>query len=102
MSMYEQIDFEPLADFLLIDPIPRGTTPGGLALPDGADPDPPKGKVVKVGPGRISEEGVRIEHGLKPGDTVYMCFAYSQPLQITFAGHEYAVVRARDVIAKAE
>lgn len=96
-----EVKFTPLFDFVLIEPIPKGTTEGGLALPAGADPDPPKGKVVKVGPGRMTEEGAFIEPTVHPGDVVYLHFAYSKPISFTVGGKDYMIARCRDLIGLA-
>jgi chaperonin GroES len=92
------IPFRPLSDFVLVKPIPPGETAGGIAIPDGAVVDPPKGTVVKVGPGRVTEEGVENPMPVKVGDKVYLHFAYSQPIEIAFGGEAYLITRGRDII----
>lgn len=99
MKDYSQLDFQPLNDYVLIDPIKVNETEGGIALPEGAQTGPPKGRVAKVGPGRVSEEGKVIPPPVQPGDVVYMILPYNQVPGITLDGHDYAMVRARDLIA---
>lgn len=94
-----EIQCNPMADFVLIDPIPAGLTEGGLALPEGADMGPRLGKVVKVGPGRVSENGNLIPTGVEVGNTVYMMFAYQQPIEVVIQGKTFLIVRARDIVA---
>lgn len=96
-------NFEPLSDFILVKPIPRGQTQGGIALPDTTDlEEPGEGEVIKVGPGRVTEEGIVIEPCVQVGDRVYLFFAYNKPISIKFSGVDYAIVRARDVIGRVE
>lgn len=97
----DQIRFQPTGDFILVEPIRRKQTFGGLALPDGAEIEPPRGKVVKAGPGRVSEEGKLLPMSVGVGDEVYMHFVYQQPMSMTFFGKEYVLVRARDVVGLA-
>ena len=92
-----KLKFSPFSDFVLIDPIPVDTTPGGIALPEGADTGPARGRVVKVGPGR-HDNGVWVEPDVVEGEIVYMAFAYSQPIPMEFNGHKYILARARDLI----
>lgn len=99
--MSRDVNFQPQADYILFDPIPQNMTEGGIALPEGANPDPPKARIVKAGPGRYSEEGVLMPMNVAEGDVVYMMFAYQQPAKITLGGKEYGIARARDVIGKA-
>ncbi len=94
--------FKPVSDFLLIEPLPRATTNGGIALPDGSDPDPQRGKVVAAGPGRFSEEAKWIENPFKGGEIVWLFFVYQKPIEVTLGRKNYMVVRARDVIGRFE
>lgn len=95
------LNFKPVGDFILIEPLKKNTTRGGIALPDGVDPDPARGVVVAVGPGRETETGHKPEMGVSVGDTVYLVFVYQQPIQISLAGKEYVLVRSRDIVGLA-
>ena len=65
------LDLQPMADRILVKPIEKEqVTKGGIFLPDTAKEKPQEGKVVAAGPGRLSEEGKRIEMDVKVGDTV--------------------------------
>lgn len=94
--------FEPLSDFMLIEEIPRTHTPGGIALPEGASPEPPQARVIKCGPGHRDSVSNLIPMPVKPGDVVYLIVANSQLLPITFGGKKYGIVRSRDLIGKVE
>ncbi len=62
---------QPLADRVVIKPIEREEkTKTGIILPDTAKEKPQEGKVLAVGPGRLSEDGKRIAMDVKVGDVV--------------------------------
>lgn len=99
--MKDEIDFEPVFDFLLIEPIKPGTTAGGLALPEGVETGPMKGVVVRAGPGRINELGTLTPMPVAEGDVVYCCFTLGgQPPELTFGKRHLLVVPARHLIGK--
>lgn len=95
----KDVKFEPSLDWLLIQPIEKTITSGGIALPDGAEVDPPRGKILKAGPGRFTELGQLIEHGFKSGDEVMLTF-HGDHLSMTLHGRKMLIVRARDVLGK--
>ena len=65
------VKLQPLADRLVVKPIEQEeVTKGGIVLPDTAKEKPQEGKVLAVGPGRLSEEGKRVPMGVKVGDIV--------------------------------
>jgi co-chaperonin GroES (HSP10) len=101
---HEAVDFEPVSDFMLIYKHEKNTTAGGLALPDGVETGPPKGVVVKAGPGRMNELGTAlVPMPVQEGDTVYCCFNMMDPRgppELTFGGKHYMVVAARHLIGK--
>jgi len=103
MKTYDDLAFSPLSDFILFEPIPVDETEGGIALPAGVNvSDAHRGRVIKVGPGRETEDGKVIPPSVQVGDVIYLYFAYSQPLKITLQGKEFAIGRSRDVIAFAK
>jgi len=62
---------KPLSDHILIEPITQEEkTKSGIFLPDTAEKErPEQGKVIAVGPGRLSQ-GKRIPLEVKEGDKV--------------------------------
>jgi co-chaperonin GroES (HSP10) len=96
------IKFRPFSDWVLVEPIERRSTEGGIALPDGSDPDPPRGRVVKCGQGRQTETGEKIPMPVEVGDEVYMMGASPiQPIELSFCRRKFILVRARDLIGAA-
>ena len=77
-------DFTPLGDLVLLEFIePKKFTDAGLALPETAKDHSPRFRVLKVGPGRQFESGVRHELEVKPGDIVTF---FGNGIEITLAG----------------
>ena len=61
----------PLSDKVVILPIEEGeTTYGNIIVPDAGGERPEMGKVLAVGPGRISTDGTLIPNRLEVGVTV--------------------------------
>ena len=62
---------KPLNDRVLVKRIEEvQVTKGGIVIPDTAKEKPIEGKVIAVGPGKMSEQGQRMALQLKEGDRV--------------------------------
>jgi chaperonin GroES len=93
------VKISPLADRVLIKPTPKeDVSKGGIILPDTAKEKPQEGKIVAVGPGRLTEDGKRIAMEVKAGDKVL--FAKYAGTEIKLDGEEYLIVRESDVLGK--
>jgi len=68
----EKFDVEPRNDWVLCEALPQGITAGGLHIPDNAYDDLPRCKVLRVGPGRMTDDGERIPMALSEGDVVHI------------------------------
>jgi len=89
----------PLGDRVLVLPTPREeTTRGGIVLPDTAKEKPQEGKVIAVGPGRVTEDGKLIPPDVKEGDTVI--YAKYSGTEIRLDNEEYLILSERDILAK--
>jgi chaperonin GroES len=88
-----------LGDRVVVKAIEAETqTKSGLYVPDTARERPQEGSVVAVGPGRVTDDGTRIEMEVKVGDTVvYSKFAGTE---FTEDGEELLVLTERDILAK--
>jgi len=74
-------------------------TKGGIVLPDTAKEKPQEGKVVAVGPGRLSEDGSkRIPMDVEKGDTVI--YAKYAGTEWKYEDEEYLILRESDIQAK--
>jgi chaperonin GroES len=93
------VKLQPLADRLVVKPIEREeVTKGGIVLPDTAKEKPQEGKVMAVGPGRLSEDGKRIAMEVKVGDVVI--YAKYGGTEIKIEDEELVILRDSDILAK--
>jgi chaperonin GroES len=90
---------EPLGDRVVIKPTPKEeVSKGGIVLPDTAKEKPQEGKIIAVGPGRLTDEGNRIAMEVKKGDKVlYSKYAGTE---FKLDGEELIVMREGDILAK--
>jgi chaperonin GroES len=70
---------------------------GGLYIPDTAKEKPQQGEVVAVGPGKMTDEGKRIEPEVKTGDRVL--YGKYSGTEVTVADEQYLILRESDVLA---
>jgi len=90
---------EPLGDRIVVKPIKREeTTKGGIILPDTAKEKPQEGEVIAVGPGRLTDDGTRIEMEVKKGDKVM--YAKYAGTEIKLDDEELLILRESDVLAR--
>jgi len=90
---------EPLSDRIVVRPIKREeTTKGGIILPDTAKEKPQEGEIIALGPGRLTEDGRRIEMEVKKGDKVI--YAKYAGTEIKLDDEELLILRESDVLAK--
>jgi chaperonin GroES len=93
------MNLKPLADRVVIKPIVKDeVTKGGIVLPDTAKEKPQEGEIVAVGPGKLGEDGKRIEMEVKKGDRVI--YAKYAGLEWKHDGEEYLILRESDILAK--
>ncbi len=93
---------QPLGDRLVIEPIEQDdTTSGGILLPETAKEKPQEGKVVAAGPGRLDEDGKRIQMEVKVGDIVL--YAKYAGTEIKLEGADKVLIlKESDVLALVE
>jgi len=93
------VKLKPLADRLVVKPIEREEkTKTGIYLPDTAKEKPQEGKVIAVGPGRLSEDGKRIAMDVKVGDIVI--YARYGGMEYKIDDEELIILRESDILAK--
>lgn len=92
------LKIKPLADRVVIEPGEvEDVSAGGIILPDTAQEKPQQGKVVAVGPGKVSDAGTLIESAVKKGDTVL--YGKYSGTEVTIDGTEYSIMRESDILA---
>jgi chaperonin GroES len=90
---------EPLGDRVVIKPTPKEeVSRGGIVLPDTAKEKPQEGKIIAVGPGRVTEDGTRIAMEVKKGDKViYSKYAGTE---FRLDDEEVIIMREGDILAR--
>jgi chaperonin GroES len=90
---------KPLGDRIVIRPIKREeVTKGGIVLPDTAKEKPQEGEVIAVGPGKLSEDGKRLEMEVKKGDKII--YAKHAGTEVEVDDEELLILQDSDVLAK--
>ena len=87
----------PLQDRILVQRVDEEeTTAGGIIIPDTAKEKPQEGKVIAVGPGRITDDGKAQPLDVKKGDKVL--FSKYAGTEVTLDGEEHLIIREDDVL----
>ena len=90
---------QPLGDRIIVKPIPKEEiTKGGIFLPDTVKEKPQEGKVLAVGPGRMTDDGNRVAMDVKVGDVVI--YARYGGSDIKEVDEELIILRESDILAK--
>ncbi len=89
---------KPLSDRVIVEPLEaEEKTAGGLYIPDNAKEKPQKGKIVAVGPGKISDSGDLIKMEVKAGETVL--YGKYSGTEIQDGDKELLIMRESDILA---
>ena len=97
MTTATKVAIKPLEDRIVVQAAePETTTASGIVIPDTAKEKPQEGTVLAVGPGRF-EDGARVPLDVKVGDKVL--YSKYGGTEVKYAGEEYLVLSARDVLA---
>jgi chaperonin GroES len=90
---------QPLGDRVVVRPTAKEeVTKGGIVLPDTVQEKPQEGKVIAVGPGKLTDDGKRIAMDVKVGDTVL--YAKYGGTEIKEDDEELIILRESDILAK--
>ncbi len=89
---------KPLADKILVKRLEaQEITKGGIVLPDSAKEKPKEGRVVEVGPGKITDSGERGVMQVKKDDRIL--FTSYAGTEIKIDGQEFLIMSEDDVLA---
>jgi chaperonin GroES len=89
---------KPLGDRVIVKAREKEEmTRSGIVLPDTASEKPQEGSVLAVGPGRVLDNGKRVEMDVKTGDKVL--FAKYAGTEVKLDGEDYLVIREADLLA---
>ena len=87
----------PLSDRILVKRLDAAEEErGGIIIPDTAKEKPQQGKIIAVGPGRIADDGKRINPEVKSGQKV-LIGKYSGT-EVKIDGEEYIILREDDIL----
>ena len=88
----------PLSDRVVVKTMePEEKKSGGIIIPDTAKEKPQQGKILAVGPGKISESGQKIAMEVKEGDVVL--YGKYSGTEVTIDDEELLIMRESDILA---
>ncbi|HPN33550.1 MAG TPA: co-chaperone GroES [bacterium] len=89
---------KPLADRVVVKPVEQQEQKqGSIIIPDTAKEKPMQGEVVSVGPGKITENGVKVDMSVKKGDKVL--YGKYSGTEVSIDGVDYLIMRESDIFA---
>ena len=92
------VSIKPLEDRVVVRTLEaEQTTASGLVIPDTAKEKPQEGEILAVGPGRVDDNGQRVPLDVAVGDTVI--YSKYGGTEVKYAGEEYLILSARDLLA---
>lgn len=93
---------KPMDDRILVEPLEEDmATASGIVLPDTASKEKPqKGRVLAVGPGKLTEDGKRMPMSVKAGNTIL--YTRYGPTEVKVEGKEIYFLNESDVLAIVE
>ena len=94
-----QLKVRPLEDRVVVEPLEaEEKTAGGILLPDTAKQKPQRGRVLAVGPGKLSDRGDRTAVSVVKGDEVL--YGRYAGTDIEVDRREIKILRESDILAK--
>ncbi|HDP98258.1 MAG TPA: co-chaperone GroES [bacterium] len=93
------MNIRPLSDRVVVKPLEEEEEKkqGGIIIPDTAKEKPQQGKIVAVGPGKVSEAGEKIPMEVKVGETVL--YGKYSGTEVTVDNEDYLILRESDILA---
>lgn len=92
-----EVKIKPLADRVVLEVLnDTEQTAGGIFLPETAREKPQRGKVLAVGPGRMTESGTREEMTVQVGNIVL--FAKYGGTDVKLGAKEVKIVSEKDIL----
>ena len=103
--MKTSINIKPLGDRVLVEPLSdeerEKTTKLGIVIPDTVEKEKSeRGRVIAVGPGKITDEGKLISLSVKKGQIVI--FSKYGPDEIKVGNKEYYIIKEDNILAVLE
>lgn len=89
---------QPLADRVVVKAIEESEQMrGGLYIPDTAKEKPQQGEVVAVGPGKLSDDGTRLEPEVEVGNRIL--YGKYSGTEVNVDAEEFLILRESDILA---
>ncbi len=93
------VKLQPMGNRLVVKPMQsEEKTKSGIYLPDTAKEKPQEGKVIAVGPGKVTDEGKRIPMEVEVGDIII--YAKYGGSEIKIDDEDLIIMREDDILAK--
>lgn len=90
------MNIRPLGDRVVVVRLPTEDKIGSIYVPDNAKEKPTRARVVAVGPGRVLENGSRVEPRVKTGDVVL--FGKYSGTEVKIGLDEYVCLAEGDIL----
>jgi chaperonin GroES len=88
---------KPLQDRVIVERVEEeNKTAGGIIIPDSAKEKPQQGKIIAVGPGKVMDNGTKLEMTVKKGDKVL--FGKYSGSEVKIDGNEVLIMREDDIL----
>ena len=92
------MSIKPLGDRVMIQAMDaEEISKSGIIIPDTAKERPSEGKIVAVGPGRVTDDGNRVSLEVKKGDKVL--YGKYSGTEVKVDGTDYLILRETDILA---
>lgn len=92
------MNIKPLSDHIFVETFnEEKTTKSGIFIPVSSEEKPVMGKIVAIGPGKITDEGKLIPMNVKVGNKIL--FTKYTTNEVKIDEKEYLVIREDDVLA---
>jgi chaperonin GroES len=92
------MNIQPLADRVLVEPVEQAEVKkGGIIIPDTAKERPQEGKIIAVGPGRVTDDGNKINMEVSVGDKIL--YGKYSGSEVRLDEKEYLIMRESDILA---
>ena len=88
----------PLSDRVVVKPMEaEEKKQGGIIIPDTAKEKPQQGKIIAVGPGRVSDSGEKVAMEVKVDDVVL--YGKYSGTEVTIDDEDLLIMRESDILA---
>jgi chaperonin GroES len=89
------MNIKPLGDRVVVRPVQKEETVGGIIIPDTAKEKPQEGKVEAVGPGKKTETGDVLSMNVTVGDSVL--YGKYSGTELKVDGDEFLIMHEDDI-----